>query len=91
MEPTPSTGKNKSTINIIIGAVIVLLVAGCAFLAYMLAEENTKNAQLVELAELDKQEMEFQYEEFDKQYNELQQQLTNDSLIAQIESERRRT
>jgi predicted RNase H-like nuclease (RuvC/YqgF family) len=36
-------------------------------------------------------EMELQYEEFDQQYNELQQQLTNDSLIAQIENERRRT
>jgi DNA repair exonuclease SbcCD ATPase subunit len=54
-------------------------------------DKETENEQLQQLAELNKQEMEYQYEEFDQQYNELQQQLTNDSLIAQIESERRRT
>lgn len=70
---------------------MILLVAGCAFLTYMIVNENAKNEQLQELAELDKMEMELQYEEFDQQYNELQQQLTNDSLIAQIENERRRT
>ena len=77
--------------SVIIGAALILLVAGCALLTFMLINENAKNEQLQELAELDKMEMELQYEEFDQQYNELQQQLTNDSLIAQIENERRRT
>ena len=77
--------------SVIIGAALILLVAGCALLTFMLINENAKNEQLQELAELDKMEMELQYEEFDQQHNELQQQLTNDSLIAQIENERRRT
>lgn len=76
---------------IIMMAVVLLLVVGCGLLAYMLYEEKAENTQLQELAELDKMEMENQYEEFDRQYNELQQQLSNDSLIAQIEAERRHT
>ena len=91
METTPNSDIKKSKMSVIIGAALILLVAGCALLTFMLINENAKNEQLQELAELDKMEMELQYEEFDQQYNELQQQLTNDSLIAQIENERRRT
>ena len=50
-----------------------------------------ENEELKELAELEKQEMESQYKEFDLQYEMLQSQLSNDSLIAQIEDERRHT
>lgn len=91
MDTTPNSDIKKSKTSVIIGASLILLVAGCALLTFMLINENAKNEQLQELAELDKMEMELQYEEFDQQYNELQQQLTNDSLIAQIENERRRT
>ena len=91
MDTTPNSDIKKSKTSVIIGAALILLVAGYALLTFMLINENAKNEQLQELAELDKMEMELQYEEFDQQYNELQQQLTNDSLIAQIENERRRT
>ena len=91
MDTPPNSEIKKSKTSVIIGAALILLVAGCALLTFMLINENAKNEQLQELAELDKMEMELQYEEFDQQYNELQQQLTNDSLIAQIENERRRT
>ena len=91
MDTTPNSDIKKSKTSVIIGAALILLVAGCALLTFMLINENAKNEQLQELAELDKMEMELQYEEFDQQYNELQQQLTNDSLIVQIENERRRT
>ena len=50
-----------------------------------------ENEELKELAELEKQEMESQYRDFDVQYEMLQSQLSNDSLIAQIENERRHT
>ena len=50
-----------------------------------------ENEELKELAELEKQEMESQYRDFDVQYEMLQNQLSNDSLIAQIENERRHT
>lgn len=81
------TKKNSAT-TIILSILLMLLIAGCALLAYMLIEKDKENVQLQELAELDKQEMADQYKEFDLQYGELQKQLSNDSLIAQIEQER---
>lgn len=77
--------------NIIFAVVIVLLIASLGFLAYRLVEQQNANEQLQELAELDKAEMEEQYKQFDLQYGELQKQLSNDSLIAQIEQERQHT
>jgi DNA repair exonuclease SbcCD ATPase subunit len=82
---------NKKVIIPIFAVVVLLLIGVVAYLTQSLNEQKTINAEMQELAELDKMEMELQYEEFDQQYNELQQQLTNDSLIAQIENERRRT
>ncbi len=81
----------KDNKNIIVIAVVAVLVAILAFMSYMLIQQNIENGQLQELAELDKQEMEQQYKDFDAQYGELQKQLSNDSLIAQIEEERRHT
>lgn len=77
--------------NIIFASVIVVLIAALGLVAYMLVEQQNENEQLQELAELDKQEMENQYKDFDIQYGELQKQLTNDSLINQIQEERRHT
>jgi hypothetical protein len=74
-----------------IGCVVAVLVVTAVLLTYMLAEQKQMNEELQELAELDKLEMEDQYREFDLQYGELQKQLRNDSLIAQIEVERRHT
>lgn len=75
----------------VIGCVVAVLVVTAVLLTYMLAEQKQMNEELQELAELDKLEMEDQYREFDLQYGELQKQLRNDSLIAQIEVERRHT
>ena len=77
--------------NLVLSAIIVLLIAGLGFIAFLLIEQRNANEELQELAELDKKEMEDQYREFDMQYGELQKQLRNDSLIAQIEEERRHT
>ncbi|MBQ9639947.1 MAG: hypothetical protein IJV06_00305 [Bacteroidaceae bacterium] len=79
----------KSTI--ILSLIIALLIAGLGYIAYLLMEQRQANEELQELAELDKQEMADQYREFDMQYGELQKQLRNDSLIAQIEEERQHT
>ncbi|MCD7721657.1 MAG: hypothetical protein LUC86_06615 [Prevotellaceae bacterium] len=46
--------------------------------------------ELQELAELNKREMENEYEDFARQYRELQTQVTNDSLVAQLEKEQKR-
>ena len=85
----------KSPIGLIaLGILVALIAIAAAVLVYhqlytkpLLAE----NEDLKELAELEKQEMENQYREFDLQYEQLQSTLKNDSLIAQIENERRHT
>ena len=77
--------------NIILTIIIFILLLVIAIVAYMLLQQKNENAELQELAELDKQEMADQYQQFDQQYGELQKQLSNDSLIAQIEEERRHT
>ena len=86
--------KQGNTKLIIIGILVALIAIAAAVLVYhqlytkpLLAE----NEDLKELAELEKQEMENQYREFDLQYEQLQSTLKNDSLIAQIENERRHT
>lgn len=82
--------KNYTSL-IVLGIVAVALAAGAAWLGYMLVDQQKQNEELQELAELDKQEMQSQYRDFDAQYEMLQSQLSNDSLIAQIENERRHT
>lgn len=86
--------KKNATRLIILGILAALIAIAAAVLGYHyfytkpLLEENE---ELKELAELEKQEMESQYRDFDVQYEMLQSQLSNDSLIAQIENERRHT
>lgn len=86
--------KKNATRLIILGILVALIAIAVAVLGYHyfytkpLLEENE---ELKELAELEKQEMESQYRDFDVQYEMLQSQLSNDSLIAQIENERRHT
>ena len=72
---------------VIIGILVALIAIAAAILIYhhlytkpLLAE----NEDLKELAELEKQEMEKQYRDFDLQYEQLQSTIKNDSLIAQI-------
>ena len=86
--------KKSNTLLIAIGIVVALIAIAVAVLTYHqfftkpLLQENE---ELKELAELEKQEMESQYRDFDLQHEMLQSQLSNDSLIAQIENERRHT
>lgn len=80
--------------NIVIITVLFALCAIIAYLAYrtIKIEENNEQQmkELQALAEMDKLEMENQYEEFARQYQELQTQINNDSLIAQLEKEQKR-
>ncbi len=70
--------------------VIVLLV----FLIWKTAKAGTDKQMMKEyqeLLEVTKQETENEYEDFVRQYQELQTQVTNDSLVAQLELEQKRT
>lgn len=82
---------NNKGIYIAIAAIGLGLLAGIVYLYLALSEQKEENAMMVELAEMDKQEMQNQYEEFALQYSELKTQITNDSLIAQLEQEQQRT
>ena len=76
--------------KILIG-IIVLLLAGMGWLTYSLMQEKQTNQDMQELAELDKQEMEKEYQNFARQYNEMKSYIKNDSIIAELTQEQERT
>ena len=69
----------------------ILLVAGIAFLAIRLDKQQQQNREMQELAELDKKEMENEYQQFANQYSEMKTQITNDSIVAQLTAEQEKT
>lgn len=71
--------------------VIILLIAGVAYLANDLNEQKVANQEMQELAEMDKKEMENEYQQFATQYSEMRAQITNDSIIAQLTAEQLKT
>jgi hypothetical protein len=56
-----------------------------------LKEQEKANEEMLELAELDKQEMQNEYERFTLQYSEMMTQINNDSIVAQLTQEQMRT
>lgn len=72
-------------------AVIALLVVGVAYLGYSLHQQAQTNRDMEELAALDKQEMEGEYQQFADQYSEMKTRINNDSIIAQLTREQERT
>ena len=81
------TKKSKTTIAIV--AILVCgIIGGLVYTMYLQMQESQ---QMLELAEMDKREMENEYEQFALQYNEMMTQVNNDSLVAQLEQEQQRT
>ena len=76
--------------KVLIG-IIVLLLLGMGWLVYSLMQEKQTNQDMQELAELDKQEMEKEYQNFALQYNEMKTYIKNDSIIAELTQEQERT
>ena len=72
-------------------AVIVLLLGGVAYLGYSLSQEKQVNKDMQELAVLEKQEMENEYQQFADQYSEMKTRINNDSIVAQLTREQQRT
>lgn len=81
--------KKKIIIPILI--VIILLLTGVGILTYNLFEQKEQNKEMQALAELDKKEMENEYQRFANQYSEMKTQISNDSIIAQLTKEQERT
>ena len=71
--------------------VILALLGGLAYLFMDLQKQRQANRDMQELAELDKQEMENEYERFALQYSEMKTQINNDSIVEQLTQEQMKT
>lgn len=71
--------------------VVALLLCGVGYLTMSLHKEKQANKDMQELAELDKKEMENEYQQFADQYSEMKTKINNDSLVAQLTQEQMRT
>ncbi len=70
---------------------ILLLIGGLAYLFFNLEKQKQVNKDMQELAELDRREMENEYERFALQYSEMKTQINNDSIVEQLTQEQMRT
>jgi len=75
----------------IFAVVIFLMLAVMGWLGYSLMQEKQTNKDMQELAALDKQEMEKEYQNFAAQYSEMKTYIKNDSLVEQLTAEQERT
>ncbi len=77
---------------IVLAALLILALAGVVVWLVMANRGLEQEKQeMQELAELDKQEMENEYERFTLQYSEMMTQINNDSIIEQLTQEQLRT
>ena len=76
--------KKKLITGIVTGIVGLALVGTVAYLYVNLDNQKKENKAMQELAELDKKEMENEYQQFATQYSEMKTQISNDSIIAQL-------
>ena len=82
---------DKKKKSLIIALAFAILCGIIGFLAIRMHNQKKESDQMLELAEMDKREMQNEYEQFAMQYNEMKTQIKNDSLVAQLEKEQQRT
>lgn len=83
--------KKKLIAGIVGGIVSLALIGAVAYLYINLDNQRKENKAMQELAELDKKEMENEYQQFATQYSEMKTQISNDSIIAQLTAEQEKT
>lgn len=83
--------KKKLIAGIVGGIVGLALIGAVAYLYVNLDNQRRENKAMQELAELDKKEMENEYQQFATQYSEMKTQISNDSIIAQLTAEQEKT
>ena len=83
--------KKKLITGIVTGIVGLALVGTVAYLYVNLDNQKKENKAMQELAELDKKEMENEYQLFATQYSVMKTQISNDSIIAQLTAEQEKT
>jgi len=85
------TRKVKKIVLPIVILLLLLLLAGAGYLYKQLNAEKEANREMKEIAELNKQEMENEYERFAMQYSEMKTQINNDSIVEQLTQEQLKT
>lgn len=83
--------KKKLITGIVAGVIGLALVGTIAYLYVNLDSQRKENKAMQELADLDKKEMENEYQQFATQYSEMKTQISNDSIIAQLTAEQEKT
>ena len=83
--------KKKLIAGIVGGIVGLALIGAVAYLYVNLDDQRRENKAMQELAELDKKEMENEYQQFANQYSEMRMQISNDSIVAQLTAEQEKT
>ena len=78
----------KNTLQIVVGSLLVLLLIGVTVL--LISEKRTNN-ELVQEFNLEKEDLENQYTDCAKQYDELKLTVSNDSLSVLLEQEQLKT
>ena len=78
-------------IKILLAVTIAVVALVIGFLLYTMRQQMLESQQMLELAEMDKREMENEYEQFAMQYNEMMTQINNDSIVAQLTQEQMKT
>ena len=79
---------NKKILLIVSVAVLVLAIVGITYLLYT---EKQANRELVQEFQLDKEDLENEYNQFSKQYDELKMTISNDSLAQLLDQEQLKT
>ena len=78
----------------LIAAIVAVILIMAGIMIYLLLNNRNleqEKMEMLELAELDKQEMENDYERLTLQYTEMMNSINNDSIIAQLTQEQMRT
>lgn len=79
---------NKKILLIVAVAVLVVAILGITYLLY---NEKQANRELVQEFQLDKQDLENEFSQFSKQYDELKMTISNDSLAQLLDQEQVKT
>lgn len=80
--------QKKNTLQVVVGSILILLLIGVTVL---LISEKRANNELVQEFNLEKEDLENQYTDFAKQYDELKLTVSNDSLSVLLEQEQLKT
>ena len=81
----------KKILIALLAIIFAALIGGLIYLYKNLDEQKQENREMQELAELDKKEMENEYQQFAAQYSEMKTQINNDYIIEQLSAEQEKT